>query len=214
MCQDSCRLIDVVGVVHQDPLGYPRLQGYLESLCSSREHKPDFVAVEYDQNYFKHIIDQRPKLRKLVEKEWPYLSAEDHTTLENSLGYEGDTHCRIFPDSSTVWLDKGRSDIKVEDVEQYAEHRIKMLRCCAASMSQDPNGFLCRLSRKVCDAARANRDQPGNDRDKKFAEMIRSQLKNYAVVIVGASHARLDVQDSFVSIVQDLGIRCRIHILE
>lgn len=213
MCQNNCRSIVLVGVVHQDPLGLPRLQAFLERLCSLNEHKPDFIAVEYDPKSLCHIIDQRPKFRELAEKEWPFLSAEDLTTLENSLGFEGDTHHRIFPDSNTTWLDKGRSDIKFEDVEYYAEDRIKILRDCAKSESRDPNGFLRRLSSKVCAEAKANRKPTGNYRDKQFAEIIKQQLSNYAVVIVGASHVRLDVQNSFASLVQDAGILCRIQIL-
>ncbi len=48
--------------------------------------------------YFSRIVLQRSKFRELMGNKWPFLSADDHTTLEKSLGYEGDAHASIFPD--------------------------------------------------------------------------------------------------------------------
>ena len=209
--------IEVAGVNHQDPLGLGRLQAWLRSLGFTAESTPAFVAVEYDPTYFSRIVLQRSKFRELMGNKWPFLSADDHTTLEKSLGYEGDAHASIFPDSDTLWLDNDRWSDPVSEASGYAQDRMRILCNCATSIAQEPDGFLCRLSQSVCAQAQANRSSAGDERDAQFAALVtgrtNNQPSNRAVAIVGASHARLKVSDSFVSKVRAAEIECRVQIL-
>jgi hypothetical protein len=211
--------IEVAGVVHEDPLGLERLKRWLSSLGFTAESKPAFVAVEYDPFYLSRLVAERSSFRTLVEREWPFLSKEDYTTLEKSLGYDGDAHVDIFPNSETIWLDEGRWGAAVESVATgLAKRRMQILCSSAKSIPQQCDGFLCRLSQKAWADAKANRSPNGDERDRLFSKLVTAranhQISNRAIAIVGASHARSKISDSFVSLVKADGIGCRIEILE
>ncbi|MBI2999827.1 MAG: hypothetical protein HYY46_15470 [Deltaproteobacteria bacterium] len=214
---DERPLIEVAGVTHEDPVGARRLNGWLGGLGFGTRSMPAFVAVEYDSSHLPQIVAQRPSFRKLVEREWSFLLREDHAELERSLGYEGDAHTEIFPDSETLWLDEGRQGVQ-KAVTEFAKQRLDVLRHSAESISQDCDRFLLRLSRQVCEEAKTNRLPTADERDERFASLViartRRQSWRRAVAIVGASHARHDVEGSFVRLVEAGGIRCRITMLD
>jgi hypothetical protein len=212
--------LEVAGVNHADPLGSPRLREWLLALDSTAKSTLRFVAVEYDASHLPEIVTQRPRFRDLVKREWPFLTPDDHTALERSLAYDGDAHRAIFPDVATVWLDQGRSDPGVEfEVATFAQGRLECLRRHARSLTPGRDDFLLRLSRSLWAGALADRRPIGDERDRRFADVVISacvehQLLSRAIVVVGASHARPEVSDSFVSLVQAAGIPCRVTILD
>jgi hypothetical protein len=212
-------LIEVAGVTHEDPLGFGRLKRWLLGLGFSAKYEPAFVAVEYDIIHLSRIVAQRPSFGELVKQEWPFLCPEEYAMLEKSLGYEGDAHVDLFPNAETVWLDEGRQGSGIETALQtFAERRMEVLRLSAQSIPQQRKAFLPLLSQNVWAQAKANRLSRGDDRDRRFADMITARASNQswdrAIVIVGASHTRQEVSDSFVRRVEAAGIICRITILE
>ena len=181
--------LHIAGVYHFDPTCRTRLRQWLEQLSAAHAELPAFVAVEYDADLFAQIKAQRTAFRRLLSEQWPDGAPELLDELELSLGYDGDTHERVFPGAKVVWLDQGR----MYDVGGFAYERLIMYHQFLGEdgSPQDTSAALRRLSQQA--RQRANAPTEGNARDRKFADVILEEIQrgggDWAIVIVGATHA-------------------------
>jgi len=193
-------MIYLAPVNHFDPLGRQDLIDRLRQLHALLKTTPGFVAVEYDPDHHDRIVRQRPFFREMVARQWPDLSPLEVDTLAQSLGYDGDAHRDVFPEANTIWLDRGRLSPRLEC---YAEDRLDMYRSHAGTHLA---GQIPKLSLSIQKIA--ERAEPGNERDRCFAEAILSQLAcaSAGVVIVGANHTNEDVPDTMAAILRDRNV--------
>ena len=202
----------IAGVNHLDPLCRPKLVKWLQRLSETYDKRPAFVAVEYDKNLFEKAKKQRKRFRQLVQNEWPSLTSEQLNILENFLAYEGDTHLEVFPDVKILWLDTGRqvSDSSVWD--KYAEDRLAMYEQYSFG---ETTLNINKLSERIRNVA--NPEDINLNRSKRFADLIHKGIsKNdgkWAIVIVGFSHTRKDIQGTMRCLLEDNGLICEVSSL-
>lgn len=89
----------LIGTNHYDPLGRRKIHDLLLHLKNERDFIPDFIAVEWKEDYAKRIISQRPLYQQLLSEKYPLLSHTDILTLANSLAYEADSHIDLYPET-------------------------------------------------------------------------------------------------------------------
>ena len=202
----------MAGVNHFDPLCRSKLVKWLQQLSETHDKWPAFVAVEYDRNQFEQIKKQRKRFRRLIQKEWPSLTSEQLDILENSLAYEGDTHFDVFPDVEILWLDTGRQISDSSVLDKYAEDRLAMYKQYSPGETALNINKLSERIRNV-----ANPEDINLNRSKRFADLIHKEIsKNdgkWAMVIVGFSHTRKDIQGTMRCLLEDNGLICEVSSL-
>ena len=205
----------IAGVNHFDPMCRGKLSQWLKNLSNSNKGLPCFLAAEWSEDYFLKVKSQRKNFRQILQKEWPHLSSEALDVLELSLGYEADTHIKIFPDVELLWLDKGRW-INPDSIKKYAKKRLTVLKSCLQNdiLPKDSLKALEKISKSI-----RQREKPfsfGNGRDKKYARLIIKRIEkcrsDWAIVIVGEYHASEDRQ-SMRSILENQGLTCKVTFL-
>lgn len=201
--------LHVAGVNHFDPLCREKLRKWLQGLSLINAEPPAFVAVEYDRQQFEQYKKQRGRFRQLLQTEWPSLSTAELDILENSLGYEGDTHLEIFPSAEVLWLDRGRQVSDLSMIDKYAEDRLTMYK--QYSFGQKT----LRIDRLSENIRRAENSQNISlDRSKKFADLILEKVQKsggkWAIVIVGSSHTRKDIRGSMRYLLENTGLICEV----
>jgi len=198
-------IIYLVPVNHFDPLGREDLIGRLRWLRGELKTAPVFVAVEYDPEPHQQLVQQRPRFREMLAREWPGLSPGELDTLAQSLAYDGDAHPSVFPEANTLWLDRGRRSLP-DELEGYAEGRLRIYRAHAGGPLA---GRIPHLSQRIQEIAL----QPGagDERDGCFADTICAQLActSPGVVIVGAHHANEAVPGTMATILRDRNVEVR-----
>lgn len=202
----------IAGVVHNDVLGRERLIKWLQEVKAEEKTQPAFVAVEYDEEIFCKIREQRPILGRLVAKVWPNAPSPVRKVIEESLGYEGDLHDTIFPGVETVWLDQGRSVSDPTIISDYALDRLKIYKSFIPE-GQAELGDESLLHMSMSAWNRGVSPQPGgSERDIKFAQLIadrsRREVLGWAIVIVGINHAS-EVEGHMATLLRDQGIECQ-----
>ena len=202
----------IAGVNHFDPLCRPKLVKWLQHLSETYDKQPAFVAVEYDINLFEQIKKQRRRFRQMLHNEWPSLTLEQLNILENSLAYEGDTHLEVFPDVEILWLDTGRQVSDSSVLYKYAEDRLAMYKQYSSGETALNINKLSERIRNV-----ANPEDINLNRSKRFANLIHKGIsKNdgkWAIVIVGFSHTRKDIQGTMRCLLEDNGLICEVSSL-
>lgn len=185
----------IAGINHNDVLGQRRLIKWLNEKANTERDDPEFVAVEWDEGMHSRVKAQRKLIGELVRKEWPAATDYFVHTIERSLGYDGDTHCEVFPSVNTIWLDKGRALGDPAIVDNYYVDRMNIYRCCAQGVPMDfTENLLHDMSVRAWDLGGS--PVPGGDsRDALFSEMIieetKRALSGWCIVIVGCNHAGL-----------------------
>jgi hypothetical protein len=202
----------IAGVCHFDPTGRARLLEWLEQLSEEHSEPPAFVAVEYDSDLFTKIKAQRARFRCLLTEHWPHAMPDFLDELELSLGYEGDTHERVFPDARIIWIDQGR----MYNVEGFAEGRLIMYHQFLGEQGllEDTAAALAILSQRALEAAGPPTE--GNERDARFARLIIQAIADgsgdWAIVVVGANHAS-DCPGRMRCLLEQVGQTCEVTIL-
>lgn len=201
--------LHVAGVNHFDPLCREKLRKWLQGLSLINDEPPAFVAVEYDRQQFEQYKKQRGRFRQLLQTEWPSLSTAELDILENSLGYEGDTHLEIFPSAEVLWLDKGRQVSDLSMIDKYAEDRLTMYKQYSFGQKSLRIDQLSENIRKV-----ENVQDINLDRSSKFANLICERVSKsggkWAVVIVGYNHTRKDIQGSMRCLLENTKLICEV----
>lgn len=186
--------IIIAGIVHFDVLGRYRLSKWINKISEKMGNPPEFVAVEWDEEVFKQVCSQRILIRNYAKAEWPEAPPKFTDIIESSMGFEGDTHKLFFPNVETLWMDQGRPIGDQSIIAEYAMDRFKIYRKYFPDGSFDfgPKTLL-HMSKEAW--MRSSPDTAaGSPRDNIFFEVILRRLNrinsNWAIVIVGASHAR------------------------
>jgi hypothetical protein len=201
----------VAGVIHQDPLGRPRVQHWLRELLLRERRPPTFVAVEWDKDDLARIVSQRPHLAELAKAQWPNATEEFIDGLADAAGYEGDSHATILPSAETLWLDEGRKPDE-EEIERFTEFRMVKYKALAVGLEKfDFEGL------KYMSAAAWNNVLPRVEgttpRDEKFATRLYTAFgittSNWAIAILGADHTA-DSPGSAIDLLIHIGISCNV----
>ena len=206
----------IAGVVHFDVRGKARLSDWLQRTRRVENGDPEFVAVEYEQDIFERIRARRQVIRGMAAELWPSAPGTSLDVIEESLGYEGDLHDKVFPRVKTIWLDEGR---KIKDptvIERYACDRFNLYRGYAVEQGQSLSASTLNHMSTQAWAAGPPPIRGGDARDEIFASRllewcVRGQ-NCWGICIVGANHAT-DVEGSMVSRLQCAGVECDVSFL-
>ena len=114
----------IAGITHFDVLGHRRLLKWLKQKSAIEYGNPEFVAVEWGKDSFSLLKAHRNLIGELACKEWPTAPNSFVQVIQQSLGYEGDTHKEVLPSVETVWLDNGRTVVDETNVSQYCRMRM------------------------------------------------------------------------------------------
>ncbi len=114
----------IAGITHFDVLGHRRLIEWLKQKSAIESGTPEFVAVEWDKDSFSLLKAHRNLIGEFARKEWPTAPNSFVQVIQQSLGYEGDTHKEVLPSVETVWLDNGRTVVDETNVSQYCRMRM------------------------------------------------------------------------------------------
>lgn len=198
-------IVFLAPVNHFDPLGRAELITRLRLLRDQWHVVPGFVAVEYGPEQHRVYVEQRPQFRQMLAHEWPDLRPGELDTLEQSLAYDGDAHRDVFLEATILWLDKGRQFTR-DQLAGYAQGRLGIYRVHA---SGPLGGRILQLSQQIRQIAAP--PEPGDERDRNFAEAILAELGrgSLALVIVGANHATEAVPDTMAAILRESGVNLR-----
>jgi hypothetical protein len=213
MKKQSTEII-VIGIVHFDPLGHNKLLAVMKDI-SSANFFPDSIAVEWDENTAKTLIESRNLFRAYMLEKDPELSEHYITAFSDALAYEADTHKEVFPDLAVLWLDEGR---KIEEPMEYLKDRFAIHRYTLHF--QDAKKFvslktLSDVSWKV--ALTDYGTTRDNTRDNIFYQKIVGATDGGArriIIVVGANHANLDIRDSLASLLKCKGYKITAIILD
>jgi len=183
----------IASIIHFDVLGHRRLIEWLKQKSAIESGAPEFVAVEWDKDMFSLIKAQRNLIGEVARKEWPTAPNSFVQVIQQSLGYEGDTHKEVLPSVETVWLD--RPVVDETSVSQYCRKRMDTYKLYARNTCFDfGENMLINMSQQIWLESEPP-ETGGTERDIIFSDKIMSQIKhaksNWAIVIVGANHASL-----------------------
>jgi len=185
----------IAGINHFDILGHRRLIEWLKQKSAIESGAPEFVAVEWDKDIFSLIKAQRNLIVELAHEEWPTAPNSFFQVIQQSLGYDGDTHKEVLPSVETVWLDNGKIVDDETKVSQFYRDRMNIYKGFARNTCLDfSENMLINMSLQAWQTS----EPPvtgGTHRDIIFSDRIMSQIKHaksdWAIVIVGANHASL-----------------------
>lgn len=207
-------IVYIAGINHFDPTNRETLRRWLATISSSRTSPPVFVATEWNKEVFENVKEQRPKFRQLMMSQWPDAPSELLDILENSLGYEADTHTEVFDDVEILWLDQKRQ-VNVSDINNYARDRLRMYRSFLEGQplpknTSDALSMFSEVARR-----RAQNSGTSTQRDVEWARLIREKCAiskgEWIIIIVGASHAS-DHEGSMRRLLQEQGLICQVNI--
>ena len=201
----------IAGIIHCDVLGHRRLIEWLKQKSAIESGAPEFVAVEWDKDMFSLIKAQRNLVGELARKEWPTAPNSFVHVIQQSLGYEGDTHKEVLPSVETVWLDNGRIVDNATKVSQYYRDRMDIYKDFARNTFLDfSENMLLNMSLQAWQTSEPPVTE-GTPRDIIFSDKIMSQIKHaksdWAIVIVGANHASLS-PGCMASLLREHGCIC------
>jgi hypothetical protein len=207
-------LIKIAGILHPDPLGPERLSRWLSIAGMEQEGRPQFVAVEFDEEHFKQIADQRQSFRELVKSTWPDARAAFVDALVAAFGYEGDTHRERFRQAETLWLDAGR-ECDPSLVSEFAQGRLLQYRQAISDLGAAAGPFdvslLKTMSRHLWATARRDEEEEDDrSRDSKWAAILAARAvaaDGWGIAIVGANHGR-DAEGRLVRLLREGMVIC------
>ncbi len=209
-------LIHVGGTSHRDALGKPNLKTWLHGLAAAADRPPLFVAVELDERTFRELKSQRAQLRCDLST-WRTIPSAVLDALADSLAYEPDAVLDVFPRVEILWLDKG--------TEKSGRHRMWFAEYQCLSVAKDIDFFtrdpdpLTVLSEATWEHFAKLGTLPAEARDEDLARVILDRLgreeqagestsERWAVVVVGANHARNEPGTMRWRLVE-AGVTCR-----
>ena len=187
------------------------------------EQPPIFIAVEWDVAIFSAVRHQRSLFRNLLLEKRSQLPSYDFEQLVKSLGYEGDTHRDIFPETTTLWLETGCEAETARDphrITHYAQHRCDLLnKRIGFSNDLDGKPRLELLSKQLWSEGSARcTDERDGAWTKMVVERIRSgevlsnNVAKWGFCVVGAGHLD-DCPECFVYRLKKCGVEVETRIL-
>ena len=190
--------IEIVGIIHFDPLCRDRYIDWLSIIGSKYKEPPFFIAIEWDENIFQKVKNQRSHFRELLKEKYPTSDEISIEKLTMTLAFEGDTHLEFFPITPILWLD---NDVIINNqtiVDNYSEDRLKIYEGYFGDEKKLSNNNLLGLSitawRKLYYSV--NSSSSNTNRDNKFFEFLTNNLDDkcdsWVIVIVGANHTKND----------------------
>ena len=194
-------LLRIAAINHNDPLGAGALVRWLTTISRTESEEPHFVAVEWDQDIFVAVKEQRVKASRFGTK-WLAMSDQDWTQLVSSIGYEGDVWLQVYPNAAVLWLDQGR-EVPV-DLNQYVRTRLGIYEDWLDGIDGD---MLQAISNKAWMIAEGNTETVDGIRDAKWSKLIEKESKGldgWAMLVVGADHLA-DVPQSIASLLRASG---------
>ncbi len=201
----------VYGVNHNNPCHRNAVAAWMTEEAERRRLEPSLVATEWDATRFLYVAEiERPLFRQACADEWPGISTDQLNALERGLGFEGDLHVDLFPETITLWLDDGNP----QQVRQYAEDRLTVYR--GYLETHRPDGGHTNVVHNIARRCREIDAEPvehRRERDLKFAVRLMRAAKEYpgtwGAVIVGWDHAE-EQEESMVRLLHLAGHRCDI----
>lgn len=115
------------------------------------------------------------------------------------MAYEADSHLDIYPNLPMLWLDKRYEKIIPDSVKNFALDRLNIYESFIRYLSDDNKNNLEEISKIAwsrCGLSAAT------ERDALFFNILTSEIKNgykNIFVVVGADHANLNIEGSFVN---------------
>lgn len=196
----------LIGTNHYDPLGRQKIHNVLLHLKNERNFIPDFIAVEWKEEYARQIILQRPRYEQLLSSKFPLLSSESILTLADSLAYEADSHNNLYPETPIIWLDENRVPVKDAVIENYAETTLNVqISNLSDAKISDP----CNLQQFSFAAYHASDKDCLRDteRDAKFLQATcASAFQTSNIIgILGSLHTDLTVPGGYARLLLDVG---------
>lgn len=211
--------LSIAAINHFDLLCRERLHRWLEAQSSAHNSPPDFIAIEYDQQFFEQIKSQRGWIREEAQKEWPEASDFFLDTLAESLAFEADTHEAVFPGIETLWLDQGNTGI-YKSGKEYATDRHNLINrgFLKDNLPENSTEFnstaLHEMSREAWKRSDTSSRYKGEtDRDEKFTKLIQERCKSarhdWSIIIVGTNHAG-PYPGNMRTRLEECGINCEV----
>ena len=210
-CGQAEVIVYLIGVHHFDPLSRILCERHLRNASQEYPDRPAFVATEWDSGDFLQVKAQRPHLRQLFQARWPKANRELLDYIEQTPGFEADTHEGIFPGARVLWLDEGRRD-RQGSVASFADYCFALYQGIIgdAQLPCDTNSTLRHLHQGLWKSTEAH--EPNYDRDFGWAETVKSHVEQeggtWGTAIVGAGHLQNDAR-SFRCLLEACGYECR-----
>ncbi len=206
----------VAGVMHCDPLGRKRLRKWLKHL-KKKDIKPSYVLLEYNEKDHFAFPNARKKFRSLCEKKLAKygLSDDDFNILEESLGYELDSHLDSFDNIDILYYE----ELKFRDVtiKGIYDNYSKMI--FLENYDKNSGNFIDILSKELWKDLNEKLEfsKYETKRDQYLFEQIkdktRSFLNNDGLLIVGVNHTR-DYPNKLVNLLKESKIYKKIDITD
>ena len=210
----------VAGVRHHDPMGRSRLVSWLKSVQETENVDPEFIGIEYDQDFAKSMIRQREKFIKDAVTFFPNEMPETYIQLKMAFCFEADTHLELLNDVEVLWLDPNTqaNAMSIMNIGFYRETVLEQYQASRRSVpAEKSTGNLLGDISKGAWSGTDDLNQSTLERDKRFATAILPRVKNHAdgwaAIILGSDHVQ-HRENSTVDILQKAGVECIVTILD
>lgn len=205
------------GINHNDPLCRYKLINWLARISNTMNTEPAFIAIEASEQVFSELKLQRKQFRQMAKVELPHVSQAIIEALSLTIYYEADAHLEVYQNANIIWLDDSRM-VSQESLKDYARVRLNMYK----PFINHKNDILKRISEDVWNKNLEKPPEtplgdPDYNRDflfyKGIKEAIYTHQGDWAIIIVGASHAAKRVKSVRVLLEND-GSECDVTILK
>lgn len=205
------------GTNHNDPLCRYKLINWLGRISNTMNTEPAFIAIEASEQVFSELKLQRKQFRQMAKVELPHVSQAIIEALSLTIYYEADAYLEVYQNANIIWLDDSRL-VNQESLKNYAIERLTMYK----HFINYKNDILKKISE---DAWNKNLEKPPEtplgdpdyNRDFLFYKEIKKAIDthqgDWAIIIVGASHAAKRVKSARVLLEND-GSECDVTILK
>ena len=185
----------MIGINHNDPFGREKVYDVLRKEST---FIPDCIAVEWGKIVAEKLISQRKEFYELASAKYPLSTPEDLQLLSDAIAFEADAHQTLYPQLPIIWLDDKRN-VSPKILATYLQDRLAIYEQYGLR-----NDRL--IAKNVADYVYSLTEEPdhrsGGERDEIFYCEIIDALNrghNNIICVVGATHASLDIKDSFAS---------------
>ena len=222
----------MVGVVHDDPRGRDELRAILYALRGA-EGDPAFVALEYDEEFWGGLLDQRGWLADTFIRTFKGgagqgdLSGQVATWLAATLGYEPDVGTEVFGERvPRTWLESGARGVAGERAANLLCNFMRYLKHPATGRNdcpwaEDPGndgpvvGHLSAVSRDIAGKLPTREWDHEWERDDRWAATLARQTDRYergwALIVIGAMHATHRDDHTLRTQLENDGRRCDVR---
>jgi hypothetical protein len=207
-CQSESRdrlRIYFAGVLHDDPCMHPAVRSWLVDLRRGSSESPAFVAVEWYPQVLSQYVGEWDEFMEAARRHW--RCADERVVVEaaDAIAYEAVLPAEVFDPRLILWLNGAGYDPH----PGRTAYSVHAWRLGLRNRSMICPGIL-ELSIAARDDALIAKRRPERDRD--LADQILFAADNrrgdWAIAILGASHAGERWPDSTIQIVAKAGHDC------